>query len=179
MIARVFVVAVAMVALAGCRSESERATHSGHVPSTREVGQLVLVAVPLKETVSRSEPVLVEVAVHNHTSTPFTFRPMFFVGGRLTAEIRDAGGRPVRPEADVLPPMEPLVTLGPGEAVVDTVDLRCPNATSEDAGCTEVYDLSAPGRYDIRLLFAPLCDRAGCADALQLVSEWFSVRVEG
>jgi len=120
-------------------------------------------AAPLEEAYYRDGPMMVELTFHNAADSMVVFRPVFYFGAWLDAEIVDSAGRPVARTMEISPP-SPSNTLEtfirPRQSITVGVDLRCVFPTPE-IPCDGPYDaLSEPGVYEVRMRFELPCD--GC-----------------
>ena len=182
----VWIVLAFVMALAGCRDTVDRKLIEKDEPiepvsddTPPGVQGLLLVARPLEEVVPAEGPLLVEAVVYNMTDSIVRFRPIFNIGGFLSATIIGHDGLPVPETATIDPPNALPVLLQPGESHKDTTDLRCDVPNPDRSSCGAPYDLSRPGRYEIKLRFALPCDPAPCRDSIVVEAESFTVLVQG
>jgi len=140
----------------------------GEQPSVRSVkplGEVQLIAEPLSQVYPTTGPLMVRVTILNGTGDEFVFRPILDFGAFLDADVVDVQGGVLPRMMDLDPPNAREVRLGRGQVYSDTVDLRCSMLVAELGECLEMYDLSVPGTYEVRMRFSAPCDPPHCTGA--------------
>lgn len=174
-----FRLALVICVTVGCQGSAEQSTAGAgeDVPSTDH--GLELTASPVQTTVPAEGPLEVEITIRNASESVVRFRPVFVFGRWLDAEVLDAAGSPIPKTAEIDPPNAWAVSLGTGESITDTVDLRCSLPVPEENSCMAPYDLSGPGAYEVKMHFTLPCDIEGCGERVKLEAEPFTLRVRG
>ena len=154
-----------------CSQEREHGHSAAPAVRQPDGSGLEMKARAVQETMVVDAPIYVEISVRNESDSIVEFQPILEFGGHLQADITDSTGRLLPLVASIDPPSARAVRLAPGEAFLDTVDIRC--AFPEDP-CMAPYDLHIPGRYQVALFFMTSCADDNCK---YLEAEPFRFRV--
>ena len=133
--------------------------------STLVESDVSMSATPLRDVYYRDGPMDVQLTFHNATDSMVVFRPTFYFGAWLDAEVLESVGRAVPRTMDIDPP-NPLNTLEtfirPRQSIKALVDLRCAMPAPE-VPCEGPYDaLSEPGVYQVKMRFTLPCEEGRC-----------------
>lgn len=139
---------------------------------------LQMTASPLRKVYPLDGPMEVQLTFHNLSDSMVVFRPIFYFGVWLDADIIDSAGRAVPRTMEITPP-SPLNTLEtfirPRQSISAVVNLRCA-IPSSSLPCEGPYDaLSEPGTYQVKMRFTLPCQENKC---MTVVAEPFAIRVE-
>lgn len=167
-----------VAASVGCGQSRDRSAPDGGTES-REAHGLHFISMPVRTEVQTDGPLLVEIQIHNESTSPIEFQPAFNVGGHwLRADIVDSAGAPVDLTLAIFDPYYAPTTLDAGGVLRDTIDLRCHTGvwTGSPEDCAPPYDgLYYPGTYTITMIFTVPC--TSCAEYPELVAQPFTVHV--
>lgn len=164
MLAVVLVVALTATACSG-RADEDAPRQSGLESGFPDEVQLV--AEPLRDVYATSGPIEVRIAIQNGSDTEFVFRPILDFGAFLDADVVNGRGEVLPRMMELDPPNAGEVRLASGETYSDTVDIRCSMLVIELGECSQMYDLSEPGTYEVRMRFSAPCDPPHCSEAHQ------------
>lgn len=128
-------------------------------------GEVQLIAEPLREVYPTRGPLEVRIAITNESDTEFVFRPILDFGAFLDADVVDGRGEVLPRSMELDPPNAGEVRLASGDTYADTVDIRCSMHVIELGECSQMYDLSQPGIYEVRMRFTAPCDPPYCSAA--------------
>lgn len=147
-------------------------TDDGH--AARQAGsesgpldEVQLIAEPLHDVYPTRGPVEVRIAIRNGSDTEFVFRPILDFGAFLDADVVNERGEVLPRRMELDPPNAGELSLASGETYSDTVDIRCSMLIVELGECSQIYDLSEPGTYEVRMRFTAPCDPPHCREAHQ------------
>lgn len=171
------VVLALVLACSPSPDESAPSLEVSEVPIPNEV---VLMVEPLAEVYPTEGPLEVEVTIRNETDTEFFFRPILNFGAFLDADIVDSAGELLTRRMELDPPNAAEVRLDAGESHVDTVNIRCSIMVVELGECLQMYDLSEPGTYEVRMRFSAPCDSPHCTEAHdRMKAQPFRIEIRG
>jgi hypothetical protein len=126
---------------------------------------LSMSASPVRDVYYRDGPMDVQLTFHNASDSMIVFRPTFYFGAWLDAEVLDSVGKAVSRTMEIDPP-SPLNTLEtfirPRQSLTARIDLRCAIPAPE-VPCDGPYDaLSEPGVYEVKMRFTLPCEEGSC-----------------
>lgn len=174
-LALVFVVLIMGTACSQAEEE-DASRQSGSESGSLDGVQLI--AEPIRDVYPIRGPVEVRIEMRNRSENEFVFRPILDFGAFLDADVVDERGEVLPRRMELDPPNAAEVRLASGETYSDTVDIRCSMLVTELGECSQMYDLSEPGTYEVRMRFSAPCNPPHCSEAHQrMVAQPFRIEI--